>query len=397
MIVWGGSAQGWTNTGGQYDLAMDSWTPTSTSGAPSARVDHTAVWTGTRMIVWGGCCYLATGASYDSVSNTWSPIAVAGAPTGRMAHLAVWSGNEMIVWGGQTGYPEDPPQPTLTDTGGRYDPAANAWIPTSMANAPNARYRHAGIWTGDELVVWGGECYGTTCYFSGTDTGGRYSPHSDSWSATSVEGAPIGRSLHTAVWTGEMMIVWGGGWSSGSSGGRYRAANTADDDGDGYAPCSGDCDDGETNVHPGAVETCDLRDDDCDGTIDEGFDADADGHTSCGGDCDDGNPEAWGTPGEVHDLVFGPGHVTLRWNSPLQPGGVLRYDTLRSSSAANFVTAVICIESDDGADLIASDPAVPAIGEVFHYLTRAQNECALGQGPLGHSSNGTPTLGRVCP
>ena len=35
-------------------LAQDSWTPTSTYGAPVARNRHTAVWTGTRMIVWGG-------------------------------------------------------------------------------------------------------------------------------------------------------------------------------------------------------------------------------------------------------------------------------------------------------------------------------------------------------
>ncbi|MBW2462317.1 MAG: MYXO-CTERM sorting domain-containing protein [Deltaproteobacteria bacterium] len=34
-------------------------------------------------------------------------------------------------------------------------------------------------------------------------------------------------------------------------------------------------------------ETCDGIDNDCDGTIDEGFDVDMDGVTSCDGDCDD--------------------------------------------------------------------------------------------------------------
>ena len=36
-----------TDTGGRYNPATDSWTPTSTGpGVPSARHDHTAVWTG---------------------------------------------------------------------------------------------------------------------------------------------------------------------------------------------------------------------------------------------------------------------------------------------------------------------------------------------------------------
>ena len=32
----------------------DTWTATSTTNAPAARVDQTAVWTGSEMIVWGG-------------------------------------------------------------------------------------------------------------------------------------------------------------------------------------------------------------------------------------------------------------------------------------------------------------------------------------------------------
>jgi hypothetical protein len=44
------------NTGGRYDPATDSWAATPFTGAsvPSGRWYHTAVWTGTEMIVWGG-------------------------------------------------------------------------------------------------------------------------------------------------------------------------------------------------------------------------------------------------------------------------------------------------------------------------------------------------------
>jgi hypothetical protein len=35
----------------------DSWTATSTTNAPTGRISHTAVWTGSEMIVWGGSFY----------------------------------------------------------------------------------------------------------------------------------------------------------------------------------------------------------------------------------------------------------------------------------------------------------------------------------------------------
>ena len=47
-------ATSYLNTGGRYNPSTDSWTATSTTNAPAARYDHTAVWTGSEMIVWGG-------------------------------------------------------------------------------------------------------------------------------------------------------------------------------------------------------------------------------------------------------------------------------------------------------------------------------------------------------
>jgi hypothetical protein len=54
MIVWGGDDNGvpFLNTGARYNPATDSWTATTTTNAPSGRLDHTAVWTGSEMIVW---------------------------------------------------------------------------------------------------------------------------------------------------------------------------------------------------------------------------------------------------------------------------------------------------------------------------------------------------------
>jgi hypothetical protein len=56
MIAWGGEDDSisYLNTGGRYEPATDTWAATSTDGAPAGRVDPTAIWTGTEMIVWGG-------------------------------------------------------------------------------------------------------------------------------------------------------------------------------------------------------------------------------------------------------------------------------------------------------------------------------------------------------
>lgn len=62
-----------------------------------------------------------------------------------------------------------------------------------------------------------------------------------------------------------------------------------DIDNDGFTTCEGDCNDNNAAVHQGAVEICNGIDDDCDSLTDEGFDADNDGYTSCNGDCNDNN------------------------------------------------------------------------------------------------------------
>jgi len=71
----------------------------------------------------------------------------------------------------------------------------------------------------------------------------------------------------------------------------------SDGDGDGHADisCGGDdCNDLVDSVHPGAAETCDGYDSDCDGeTPADELDLDGDGHLACGDDCDDGDPDVY--------------------------------------------------------------------------------------------------------
>lgn len=222
MIVWGGWSGGPAlDTGGLYDPATNTWAPTATSGAPASRRFHTAVWTGSRMVVWGGLDdgfnRLNTGGVYDPVTNSWTPTSTAGAPTGRWLHTAVWTGSRMIVCGGA----ENPANPVpVSITGGSYDPVTDTWSPLTTVGAPVNRYGHAAVWTGARMIVWGGASLGAPHL----NSGGIYDPSSDTWTATTTNGAPSGRYLATAVWTGSNMIVWGGNDDDNvplNTGGRY--------------------------------------------------------------------------------------------------------------------------------------------------------------------------------
>ncbi len=70
--------------------------------------------------------------------------------------------------------------------------------------------------------------------------------------------------------------------------------DNGDYDGDGEDVCL-DCDDSDSFVNSSAAEACDGMDNDCDGDIDELWDFDGDGFSSCQGDCEDDDPEI--TPG----------------------------------------------------------------------------------------------------
>jgi N-acetylneuraminic acid mutarotase len=217
MIVWGGeNTTGYLNSGGRYNPVTDDWAATSTTNAPEGRDGPIAVWTGSEMTVWGGAAanFLNTGGRYNPNTDSWTATSTTNAPTGRLSHTAVWTGTEMVVWGG---YYWDGNYHYF-QSGGRYNPSTDNWVATSATNSPEARGSHTAVWTGSEMIIWGG--YDGSSYWN---TGGRYNPGTDTWTATSTTDAPSGRQLHTAVWSGSEMIVWGGTGVSGNvrTGGRY--------------------------------------------------------------------------------------------------------------------------------------------------------------------------------
>jgi N-acetylneuraminic acid mutarotase len=203
MIIWGGFNLSFLGNGSSYDPVAGTWVALPVQGAPSARASHSAVWTGSKMIVWGGCtnqvktAFVGNGSAYDPIANTWTPISSTGAPTARCAHSAVWTGSKMIVWGGYNGA-------QLSD-GGIYDPATDTWAPLAATTAVTARGGHVAVWTGSSMLVWGG--YGAAGYLN---TGAAFNPATGVWTALGQTGAPTARTQASAVWTGSKMVVTNG-------------------------------------------------------------------------------------------------------------------------------------------------------------------------------------------
>ena len=216
-IFWGSDA----SHSGRYDPLTDVWQSISGAGAPSFRVRHSVVWTGSRMIVWGGGSdpfqplFLNDGKAYDPTTDTWSPISSMGAPSGRWNHRAFWTGSEMIIWGGATNH--------VTLTGGRYNPASDSWSSMPTTNSWEASGASA-VWSGTKMIVWGGtsDTAPTTFY----DFGAVYDRQANAWTQTSRSGAPSPRYGHVAVWTGTRMFVWGGQTFSALNDGRLYDPST---------------------------------------------------------------------------------------------------------------------------------------------------------------------------
>jgi hypothetical protein len=167
--------------------------------APFSTSVSAMVWTGTEMLffgrvsnmndgaVAGGCHDVA--AAYTPATRTWRrlspPLADAGCFEGT--ETAVWSGSEMLVWG------------TVNTA---YNPATNRWRPL-----PNPPLKWAGpsvnVWTGRQMVGWGGGCCGDS-----VRDGLAYTPATNSWSE--LPPAPISGRHAAGAWTGTEMIIVGG-------------------------------------------------------------------------------------------------------------------------------------------------------------------------------------------
>lgn len=113
--------------------------------------------------------------------------------------VRVWTGSELVVWGG------DPDG----DAGAAYEPIADRWRMIAPAPIP-ARCRGASAWTGREVLVWGEACRLAPGPSAGTPrhepAAAAYDPATDTWRLLPAGPVPGGGAT-LSVWTGTEWVL----------------------------------------------------------------------------------------------------------------------------------------------------------------------------------------------
>ena len=213
MLVWGGFGKSPLNTGARFSRARLSWEPMATQGAPSPRHQHGAAWTGRSMAVFGGQStegLLGDGGLYDPVQDQWSSLPTQQAPTPRAGATVLWTGDGLLVWGGETGQTGDATGAIL-----RFGPdgSPTGWETLPVLPGFVGRTAHVSAWDGQRLVVWGGRSASRQLLSDGAIL----DVAAGSWTWMSEAGAPTARQWASAAWTGDELLVLGGQDASGAT------------------------------------------------------------------------------------------------------------------------------------------------------------------------------------
>ena len=114
----------------------------------------------------------------------------------RAGHVMVWTGHELLVWGGANAS-------GVRDDGASFDPAARQWtrLPDSPLHPTSAQLLD--VWTGTELLVWDND---------GSDSshraGAAYNPATRTWRTIAPSPVPPNQYQPIIVWAGTRALVW---------------------------------------------------------------------------------------------------------------------------------------------------------------------------------------------
>jgi N-acetylneuraminic acid mutarotase len=197
-----------------YDPAHDAWTtlpdPPVEIQAPLSD-EPTFAWTGTTVLVWGYENHNpgdTSGGTHrllelDPTTRSWRRLADPPVQSLIDVH-PIWTGHELVVWGGAYGA-STPAQ------GAAYDPVSNRWH--GIATAPiSIRSDPTIVWTGTEMIVWGGavaDAEGRRPLTAADQLeGAAYNPATDSWRPLPSSGLPT-MQFAVGAWTGRELVVFG--------------------------------------------------------------------------------------------------------------------------------------------------------------------------------------------
>ncbi|MCB1087664.1 MAG: hypothetical protein KDM63_11510 [Verrucomicrobiae bacterium] len=193
------------------------------------RYGFASVWTGSELLIWGGYSNgqdvaFADGARYNPSANTWAPMAPADpdTPSARQWPWFTWTGQELVVWGGNNA------QSNPLNDGAVYDPDTDTWepLPASPLSArmwgPLPQNGGQAVWTGTHMVIWGG----ATAVSNYANDGALLGKNSGTWQwqLMSPNNSPPARRNYAMSWTGNRVFVWGGipqGGGGTNTGGLY--------------------------------------------------------------------------------------------------------------------------------------------------------------------------------
>jgi hypothetical protein len=187
------------------------------ANAAAGRTGAVVAWAGGELVVWGGWTrdrlVRADGAAYDPRSGRWRPLPPAPqaqAFTVTDDRATVWTGRELLLWGGDT-----PAAGARADGAMRpgdglaYDPAAGSWRRLRPPpGLPPGRTRPAG-WTGQELLVVDAAAAEQQAT-RGRLRGAAYDPLTDRWRQLAPS-PPLGSGElleRTVLWAGTRLLVW---------------------------------------------------------------------------------------------------------------------------------------------------------------------------------------------
>ncbi|HEY3212387.1 MAG TPA: hypothetical protein VGL16_04180 [Actinomycetota bacterium] len=161
--------------------------------------DAEGVWTGREAIFLetvGGAGPIV-GQAYEPSSDSWRSIEQA--PIGRAyGTVLVWTGDELIVWGGGDRGDD------RTSQGAAYDPTSDSW--RRIADPPIGFNLASGIWTGREMIVFGSLLSHANRASSSTSLGEAYDPTSDTW--RELPASTLSPQATSAAFVDGRMVAW---------------------------------------------------------------------------------------------------------------------------------------------------------------------------------------------